>query len=205
MRRKSPLRTVSFFCLVLVGARAFGQDQASREWKYRGEAFGSFGYGRFYNGDDHLGNGLDLGAGFGVRPFSGALGGLGFEMMYNSLSFTNEWGSDYQYKGDMRSLTGSALYHFGRSRTQFYVVGGIGALEADYTYRNGYLNSIINDPGYVARSNGTKLAINFGAGFKARIWSGLALRPEIRFYDTTIGTGYNWSHVRLSIGIGCHF
>ena len=45
----------------------------------------------------------------------------------------------------------------------------------------------------------------FGAGIKVRIASGLALRPEIRFYDTTIGTGYNWSHLRLSIGVGWHF
>jgi hypothetical protein len=45
----------------------------------------------------------------------------------------------------------------------------------------------------------------FGAGIKVRIASGLALRPEIRFYDTTIGTGYNWSHMRLSIGVGWHF
>jgi len=205
MRRMLQLLALSLFGFVMVSALSFGQEQTSREWKYRAEVFGSFGSGRFYHGDEHLGNGLDLGAGFGIRPFSGALRGLGFEVMYNGLNFSNDWGNGYQYKGDMRLVSGNALYHFGRSRMQFYVVGGIGALKADYTYRNPYTNSILNDPGYVEAHGDTKMAVNFGAGLKARIISGLAVRPEIRFYDTTIGTGYNWSHLRLSVGLGYHF
>jgi len=207
MRYAARVTILSLFCLTIGGTGLHGQDKALMEWKYTGEIVGSIGHGRFYHGDDHLGNGLDWGVGFGVRPFSGRLRGLGFEVMVNGLKFKNAWGGDYtyEYKGDMRVITGNALYHFGRSRAQFYLVGGIGALWADYTYRNGYMNTIINDPDYVATLGATKMAINFGAGVKARIVSGLAIRPEIRFYDTTIGTGYNWTHMRLSIGVAWHF
>ena len=198
---------LSLTCLILGGTCLYGQEKDSKEWKYKGEIFGNVGYGRFYHGDDHLGSGIDPGIGFGVRPFSGKLRGLGFEVMVNGLRFRNAWGSEYayEYKGDMRVITGNALYHFGRSRAQFYAVGGIGVLKADYTYRNGYMNMIINDPDYLETHGATKMAVNFGAGIKVRIASGLALRPEIRFYDTTIGTGYNWSHMRLSVGAGWHF
>ena len=187
------------FCLCLVPATLFAQDQQSREWKYKGEVSGSLGLGQFYHGDDALGKGPDLAVGFGFRPFSGALRGLGFEVLGNRCAFEKEWGNGYSHDGQMRSITGNALYHFGRSRTQFYVVGGIGMLTADYVSINPY------DPNHVGTVKDSKMATNFGAGVKTRITSRISLRPELRVFDTTIGKGYNWSHVRLSIGLGYHF
>ena len=191
------------FCLCLVPATLFAQDQ--KEWKYKGEVSGSVGVGQFYPGYDALGKGPDLAAGFGFRPFSGALRGLGFEVQGNRCAFRNEWGNGYSHDGQMRTITGNALYHFGRSRTQFYLVGGIGMLTADYASVNPYTRELSGDPNHVETAKATKMTTNLGVGVKTRITSRISLRPEVRIFDTTIGKGPNWSHVRLSIGLSYHF
>jgi opacity protein-like surface antigen len=193
------------FCLCLVPATLFAQDQQSKEWKYKGEVSGSLGVGQFYHGDDALGKGPDLAVAFGFRPFSGALRGLGFEVLGNFCAFKNQWGNGYSHDGQMHTISGNALYHFGRSRTQFYVVGGIGMLTADYVSINPYTRELSGDPNQVETAKASKMATNFGAGVKTRITSRLSLRPEVRIFDTTIGKGYNWSHIRISIGLGYHF
>jgi hypothetical protein len=190
---------------LIVDSNARAQDQAAGDWKYRGEVFGGIGLGNFNHGDNHLGNGLDLSGGLGVRPFAGALKGLGFEVLCNGLRFNKSWGDGYSYDGKMHAITGNALYHFGRSRTQFYVVGGIGSLKADYIGVNPYTRTILNDPNYAEKVNGTKMALNLGVGVKARITSRLSVRPELRMFDTTIGKGYNWTSLRLSLALGYHF
>jgi len=198
-----PLQILAILCFTLRGVLSspalFAQDQASKEWKYKGEVFGSVGLGRFYHGDHHLGSGLEYGGGLGIRPFSRGLRGLGFEILFNGLNFRRAWGGGYSYDGKMQTVGGDALYHFGRSRTQLYLVGGVGLLNADYTY------VAPNDPNYVEKSKGSKMAINFGAGIKARIALRLSVRPELRLIDTTIGKGYNWSYIRFSVALGYHF
>jgi hypothetical protein len=49
------------------------------------------------------------------------------------------------------------------------------------------------------------MVLNIAAGVKARIARGLAVRPEIRFYNTTMGSGYNFGSLRLSLGIGYYW
>ena len=183
----------------------FAQDPRSSEWLYKGEIMGGVGFGRFYHGDDVLGNGLDLTAGFGVRPFSGALRGVGFEVQFDHFSFLNDWGNGYSYDGDVRLVSGNALYHFGRAGVQGYLVGGIGVLMADYTFANPYTRDLLNDPNYMERSSPTKMALNVGAGLKIRVAKNLSLRPDFRVFDTTIGKGFNGSHLRLSMGLSYHF
>jgi len=186
-------------------AGLFAQDPKLADRRFKGEISGSLGLGRFYHGDDFLGSGLDVAAGFGIRPFEGMLRGLGFELLFTRFSFRNEWGDGYSNIGSVRTVTGNALYHFGRSRHQFYLVGGLGALKADYTSVNGYMKNVLNDPGYSRRIKADKLVRNLGVGAKLRIGSRFALRPEIRLFDTTIGKGYNWAHFRPSMGISYHF
>ena len=208
-KRKRFSQILVKFCLL--GSGIFGsstglaQDSGSDEWKYKTEVFGGAGHGRFLHGDNNLGSGVDLGGGFALRPFSGALHGLGFEIMFNGLGFNQSWSQGYSYNGKMHAITGNILYHFGRSRTQFYFVGGLGGLQADYAFINPYTRDLVDDPHYTEISKGTKIAINLGAGVKYRIISGLALRPEFRMFDTTMGKGYNWTYLRLSIALGYHF
>jgi hypothetical protein len=181
------------------------QDTSATGWQYKGEVFGSAGWGRFFHGDNNLGSGLDLGGGIGIRPFSGSLRGLGFEVLLNGLNFSNAWGDGYSYDGTMRAVTGNVVYHLSRSRTQPYLVGGLGILRADYTYINGYVGNVLDYPDYRWDYRGNKMTINLGVGVKARVTQHLSIRPEFRMFDTTIGKGYNWLSVRLSIGLGYHF
>ena len=188
-----------FALLVTISSlTVMADDQASNEWKYRGEIFGGVGFGRFNHGNSHLGSGMDLGAGFGIRPFTGALSGLGFEILANGLAFRKEWsGGEFYNDGSTFTVSGSALYHFGRSGAQFYLLGGLGALTGDYVFVSPYSGT--------EEHKSTKMAICLGAGVKARITPNLALRPEFRLFDTTIGTGYNWLYLRFSVALAYHF
>ena len=44
--------------------------------------------------------------------------------------------------------------------------------------------------------------LSVGAGVKAKLIEGLTLRPEVRFHDTTIGSGYNFAGLQVSLGLG---
>ncbi len=180
-------------------------DRKSREWTYKGEVFAGIGVSRFYHGNNHLGNGTDWTAGFGVRPFTGALRGLGFQVSASGFNFNREWSDGYSNQGNVLAVTADALYHFGKSSTQFYLMGGAGTFRADYQSINPYTRELLNNPSYVEKHKATQLAISLGAGVKARITSKLSIRPEIRFLNTAAGSGHNWENLLLSIGVGYHF
>lgn len=196
---------MAFILGLALGGNVWGQGGRDKEWNYRGEVFGGIGMSRFYHGDYHLGDGIDWSAGAGVRPFTGSLRGLGFEICANGFNFDRSWGDGYSNQGDALAISGNALYHFGRSSTQFYVLGGLGALHADYQFINPYTRELYGDPDYVERHNATQFAVNLGLGVKARISSNLSIRPELRLVDTTAGSGYNWGDLHLSIGLSYHF
>ncbi len=186
----------------------FGEDAGNtpkqpierKRWIYRGEVFGSIGWGGFWHGDDSLGSGIELGGGVGSRPFQGKLRGLGFEVQVKQLHHDIQHSATHSTNGKALTLIGNVLYHFSDSTVQPYVLGGIGVLKADYVpsweYHEGY---------WRLRVNASKMAINLGVGLKAAIRNNFSIRPELTLIDTTPGSGYNWASLRLSIGVGYHW
>ncbi len=183
-------------------AVVYGQEP--NKWNYRGEVLGQVGWGRFYHGDHQIGSGTEWGGGLGVKPFSGKLRRLGFEVQANRLDLAYERGTNVN-DGQATAVVGSVLYHFSDSAIQPYVAGGLGVLKANYTQviKGGAVLGSTED--YVETVNAEKMLLNIGGGIKARLVRGLAIRPEIRLYDTTIGKGYNWASIRLSVGLGYYW
>jgi len=200
-RRYWRLVVCCIWAAVAVGT-AYGQEQ--KTWNYRGEVLGQVGWGRFYHGDGLVGSGTEWGGGFGVKPFSGRLRRLGFEVQANRLDIAYERGSNVN-DGQATAVVGNVLYHFSDSSLQPYVAGGLGVLKADYSQRirGGAVLGSTED--YVDTVKADHMLLNIGAGIKARLVRGLAIRPEVRFYDTTIGSGYNWASIRFSVGVGYYW
>ncbi len=180
---------------LVYATNSFAENQP-HPWKYQAEIFGSVGWGSFYHGNHKYGGGFNWSGGLGVRPFSGALRGLGFEGEINGLHFAGRTGTDYESKGDRTVLSANVLYHFGRAGTQFFLLGGIGSLKAHYHYQV---------PGYLYQDEGRKMSLNLGAGVKIRLASHFSIRPEFRLFDTTVGSGYNWSSPQFSCGVSYHW
>ena len=215
------MKTISLLILLLLACAANGfgegvggmpkQSVEGNRWTYRGEVFGTAGYGSFSHGDDPLGRGIEFGAGAGFRPFQGKLRGLGFEVRMSQLQHNIQHSATHSTDGKALTLLGNVLYHFGDSRIQPYAMGGIGILKADYT-RQGYSEWYDGGPDgeyheeyWTRRVNESKMAINLGVGIKAAITKNLSIRPELTVIDTTPGSGYNWGVLRVSLGIGYHW
>jgi len=183
-------------------ALAYGQEQSN--WNYKGEVQGQVGWGRLYHGDSLIGSGTEWGGSFGFKPFSGKLRRLGFELQANRLDLAYERGSNIN-NGQTTALVGNVLYHFSDSPIQPYVVGGLGVLHADYTemIKGGAVLGSNED--YVSKVDANEMLLNIGAGVKARLVRGLAIRPEVRFYNTTMGSGYNFGSIRLAVGLGYYW
>ncbi len=184
-------------------ALAAGAEGGQRD--DRTEVFGSFGYGRLLHGSHSLGSGMDLGGGFGIRPFRGKWDRLGLEGSFQQLRFDSARGTVNSSDGTASTVSGNLLLHFGRSRVRFFVTGGVGVLWADYLSSNPYARSPNGPPIPAEQIRGTQFAFNLGAGVKWRLVRGLALRPEFRMFDTTPGAGYNWTAVRFWCGLAYHF
>lgn len=184
-------------------AAAHGQEP-QKLWNYKREVVGQIGWGRFYHGDSLIGSGNEYGGSFGVKPFSGKLRRLGFEFQANSLDLSYRRGSNVN-DGTTTAFVGNVLYHFTDSALQPYVAGGLGILQANYTevIEGGAVLGSTED--YVAKVNTDKMLLNIGAGVKARVFRNLAVRPEVRFYNTTMGSGYNFGSIRLSVGFGYYW
>jgi len=193
---------VSVVLLAAVAVAAYAQE--AKKWNYKGEVQVQTGWGRFYHGDGLVGSGAEWGAGVGVKPFSGRLRRLGFEFQANRLgvSYLNNVVSQ---DGAVTAAVGNVLYHFSDSPVQPYVGGGLGALRAKYTHiiKGGAVFGSNED--YVESVNADKMLLSICAGVKARVFRGFAVRPEFRVYDTTMGSGYNFSSVRLSVGFGYYW
>jgi opacity protein-like surface antigen len=188
------------------------QEWQKPAWEYRMEFFGNTGFGTFHNGDHFLGNGLDYGAGIGVRPFSGALKGFGVEGWMSRLT-GSESKPNISSSLDSRLLAVSALYHFrSGTRVQPFVSAGMGRIKMEYSYNctdcvfvpDPVTGELVSVPQHW-ESKGSKNGIIFGGGMKIAVNRHFSIRPELILADTTAGTGPNWNWVRLQIGMGIHF
>lgn len=208
MRTAMAVGFVAALASASVGAADLFAQDAVRKWNYKREVYGSVGYGRFYHGDNFWGGGLEIGAGAGIRPFSGALRGVGLEVqLLRSGHFVRTSGA-HSKEGTATSVAANGVYHFNNRRVQPFVFGGVGMLKADFTLRG--ISEWIDAQGHhlertTERVDASKLAVGLGAGVKASIGRGFAIRPEVRFLDTTPGRGWNFGSIRFSIGVGYHF
>jgi opacity protein-like surface antigen len=187
------------------------QDRRGGDWNYRVEVFGDVARGGFYNGHHNWGKGLDYGGGVGVRPFSGRLRGLGFEVRTARLASESD-SAVLPAKFRSSLVAANGVYHFrGRSRAQAYVLGGVGVVSVAYS-RSCYECVFNVDPAtgkltpipWTEDIHATKAGINLGAGLKIAVHRRVSIRPEILFVDTTPGSGWNWAWLRVQMGIGFH-
>jgi len=207
---------LAVICFSLAAPRLNAQSSdpgvAGGDWNYRVELFGDVAHGRFYSGSHKWGSGLDVGAGAGVRPFSGRLRGLGFEARFARV------GEDQGDPGaratslDATMIAANALYHFqGRTRVQPYVLGGIGVAMVNYSsvcnicvYTGPPSQGGVAIPQH-SETKTNKAGLNLGAGIKIAITRRLSVRPEISVLNTTPGSGWNFEWVRFQMGLGFHF
>jgi len=198
-KRLASYGTVVAIVLVLSTALSLGQDQFPERWTYKGEVFGSVGGGWLYHGNNHLLTGFGAGAGVGVRPFTNALSGLGFE---GRLGFIL---GGAEITSDIWMFSGVAVYHFGNSRVQPYVLGGIGALRGETLVTITYGDEEGNYTQEFHQSSLNKLGLELGGGVKVALTPSFSIRPEFRVLDTTPGSGYNLSVPQLTVGVAYHW
>ena len=188
-----------------------GQDPRAEPWQYKAEVFGNIAYGYVFSTSRDWGAGLDYGGGVGFRPFSGTLRGLGFEVQAarQDIAFdAKKLGPNTISHLNSHLAAADVLYHFRKRTTvQPYVLGGIGWMNVDYSYKRGVVTDPITGqpvPPYEMNVSGSKMGVTLGAGVKIALNRHLSIRPEV-FHLTTSGSGWQWNWLRFQIGLGFHF
>ncbi len=206
-------RILSVFALsagALMGPALHAQDG----WKYRAEAFGSVGTGRFYNGGDKWGSGMQLGGGLGLRPFDGALGRLGFEARVHNLDFKRTPSATHSTVGQASSIAAGVLWHFSDSSAQPYMVADLGIMRTSFTRKgiskwyDANPDGTLGEPHveqWVEQDKVSQFLWGLGVGLKIRVVEHIYLRPELRFDTTTAGRGWNFATVRLAMACGYYW
>jgi hypothetical protein len=100
-----------------------------------------------------------------------------------------------------RIASANLLYYFGRSRTQFYVTGGAGALWSTEVTPMTVVRQTTATMSEL-RYDSAGFAWNVGAGVRMPLARGFLLRPEFRFYEASALSRANLSLIRLSMGLG---
>lgn len=188
--------------------------QGAAPWTARVEIVGNVGNGQLHLGDSEWGNGVDIGFAAGVRPFEGALAGLGFEVQGSWLGDTTTRGAQVSSDLSARLFVAGALYHFrNAARVQPYVLGGLAIVSADYRYTcvdcvfdwDPALGAWVSRGAVVSEESGTEPGFALGGGVKVAVMRRVLIRPEVLLADTSAGAGYNWSWWQLKVGIGVGF
>ncbi|MBZ5582341.1 MAG: porin family protein [Acidobacteriia bacterium] len=200
------------FAALFFVLRALPAQDLADGWMYRIEVFGEIAHGSLYNGDSSWGKGVDFGGGAGVRPFSGRLRGLGFELRAGRLSDESAAGPSSSRLAS-HFIAADALYHFrGRTRVQPYVLGGLGIVNAHYTrtcsacvFNMDPVTKQLTPIPYQSDVQDSKAGLTIGFGLKLAVHRHVSIRPEVLFVDTTPGKGPNWGWLRVQAGVGRHF
>jgi hypothetical protein len=187
--------------LVVTALPRHAQAQASQPQGLTREVFVNFGVGRVFRFEDRsFGTGLDLGGGFAVRRAR-----LGVEFGVNRLSGFAQLVSPCAFPGCQGSSLSSAtlasanvLYYLAGTRVQPYVTGGTGGFWSRATH------SVVTFGGNVptltiVEDRDAGVSLNVGVGVRIAAGSRFSLRPEVRFYDTSIRSSQNLSVVRTSV------
>ena len=191
-------RWLSFVAIMLSAMPAAAQEHARRgdTIEYRFEVFGSMGWGRRGADEGSLGGGPLLAAGFGFRP----LRRVGFEVEASFASHQRDFASGVTFEGEAFSVAGNVLYHFSESRTQWFVLGGLGWVSEDH---RSIFRSRLPDDDTSFRYSDDYAVWGVGFGLKTLLTGQLLLRPEFRYTGggpfgvsgllrLTVGLGYVW-------------
>lgn len=180
----------------------------AQEYNYKGEVFGSVGWGRLFGNQGSVGTNVNLGGGIGIRPFRK----LGFEFEVNRMNQRALGQQRFNLEtivlhseGTATYFTGNLVYHFSTSRVQPYLLVGAGGVHYDGRIRVRPLNL---GPELVVEEADTGFAFNFGGGAKIFLHRKLSLRPEFRFFAAGPGVtvvNTRLSKIRLSVGLAYHW
>jgi len=166
LRMRICVLPILLFCCV---GSAFAQSD------YRAEVFGGLGVSEYdtFFGRDY--RGFNIGAGFGVRPFSSRhawfVRGLGAEFEANATRARNT---------TQGYFTGNLVYHFPLFSSEPYLVLGAGASSA---------------------GGRSERAADVGLGAKIFVTPHYSVRPEIRIFAAR----YLGDFVRFSLSVGRHW
>jgi opacity protein-like surface antigen len=152
----------------------------------RVDVFGLIGVGATYDDEGSLGRGVSGAAGIGYRLTKR----LGIEGEVNAFSSKRDFGQivpPFQHSG--AHVMGNALLHFGPSRAQFYLLGGVGLLHV----KNKSTNQ--SDNGF---------NVGLGLGMKIFATSHIYIRPDFRIFggSTNQAVESPFSMLRLGVGVG---
>lgn len=190
------LSVVVVWLMTVATIAAAPPSSSGQEWKYKGQVVGGGGYGAFFHGEHKQFDGGTLFGGVAVRPFRGALSGLGFSGRYTRLVSNDE------LIDDVSIFSATVEYHFGNGRFQPFVLGGIGAVSSERTVVISYGDEfgIYDESRY--REDIQKVGLELGAGVKAAIGDRWFVQPEFRYVDTTPGSGFNLGIPLIQVGVG---
>lgn len=182
---------------VAIGTLTASPDSGSgQEWEFKAQVVGGVGYGAFFHGKHKQFDGGSFFGGVAVRPFSGALSGVGFSGRLTRLISNDE------LMQDVNILSATVEYHFGKGRIQPFVLGGIGAVSSERTVVIYYGDElgIYDESRY--QEDIRKVGLELGVGVKAAIGERWFVQPEFRLVDTTPGSGYNLGIPLIQVGFG---
>lgn len=170
---------VRFLLVVLLGLPLLAQQR-------KADVFGMIGYGRTSDDEGSLGGGVNGGGGLGYRLTRR----LGVEGEVNAFRSNRDFGQPippFQHNGV--HVMGNALVHFGPSRTQFYLLGGVGVLHVK-NVRSGQTGSGLN--------------VGLGAGFRIFATERVYIRPDFRLFAGDGGNGAEtpFGVLRAAVGLG---
>ena len=176
----------SLLFFALFPLMVLGQD-----FDYRGEVFGGAGYGKFYDDEGGLGTGLTYRTGISWRFLNHF--GAGVELL--GIRHTRK--DSFHVQGDSLAFFGNAAYYFSRSKTQPYVLGGLGAQRADFTYSWPEMSCA------EYQASKTELAYNVGVGIKFLLNRNWSFDPQFRWAFST-PSNY-WLVSYLSVALAYHW
>lgn len=171
-----------WLALLLLAAPLFGQQR-------KADVFGMIGTGAVYDDEGSLGRGVTGAGGIGYRLRKR----LGVEAEVNVFQSKRDFGQivpPFRHSG--LHVMANALAHFGPSRAQFYLLGGVGLLHVRNKTRN------LSDSGF-----------NIGLGFGMKIFATehVYIRPDFRIFGggTRQAVESPFSMLRIGVGVGYSF
>ncbi len=164
----------------------------SQDYGSKLEVFGSLGWAGYWGDESFRGNGLNFGGGVGYFPLSR----LGIELQVDGGKHARSFTGGVHFEGSSTYVSGSVIYRFSESRSQFYVLVGGGLLRKTETSR------FPGNPPEIFRSEASSFALNSGAGLKIFLSPRLSIGPEFRIVLGG-GGGVKW-YYRASVRMGYH-
>lgn len=157
--------------------------------------FGAAGYGKTYDDEGNIGNGVSANLGVSYRLTRRFSVGGEYALLTNKREFTFA-----TWRGRSYNAAANAFLHFGSGNVQPYVVGSIGALH----------HVVLSEPRVLPGSNSaTGWAWSGGFGVRGYVSEHVFVRPEVRVWAGRGGISRvvepYLSTLQFSMGVGYSF